>query len=298
MNLAGLHIPLVTPFTADDRVDTAALESLAARALDAGAAGLVALGTTGEPASLTSDERRTVVDVCAAACGGRALLTVCAGGNATAATASDLAALDPRADAALVTVPYYTRPTEAGVVEHFRALAGVSSAPIIVYDAPERTARPLGIEALRALGDIDGVIGFKHAPGAVTDVTMRLLAEQPHAVLGGDDTQLPAVLALGARGGITASANVAPDCFVALVAAWRDGRVDEARALGAELVPIAAALFAEPNPVVIKAALAAQARISSPAVRLPLLPSGMQSTADAVRALGRLRDRFQEVRLV
>ena len=145
MSLTGLFVPLVTPFTPTDELASDALESLAHAVLDGGATGIVALGTTGEPATLTAAERRRVVDISADVCAQRgAQLIVGAGSNATAASADLLADLDPRAAAALTVVPYYTRPSEDGVVEHFRRLAAASPVPLIVYNVPYRTGTSLG----------------------------------------------------------------------------------------------------------------------------------------------------------
>ncbi|CAM3389086.1 4-hydroxy-tetrahydrodipicolinate synthase [Tsukamurella hominis] len=288
MQLTGLHVPLVTPFAADGTVDLASLERLAHDTLADGADGLLALGTTGEPATLTAAERASVIDRIGGVCAEhRAVLTVGVGSNATADTAASLGGIDPRADFALVVVPYYTRPSEAGVVEHYRRVAAASPVPVIVYDIPQRTGRTLSLETLLELAAIDGVGGFKHAAGGVTETTVRLLAAintaTPGAIsiLAGDDAFVGAVLALGGHGAISACANVAAGEFAALVAAWREHRLEEARVVGGALAELAAALFAEPNPTVIKGVLAAQGRIATPAVRLPLLPASDGAVAAA-----------------
>lgn len=289
MQLTGLHVPLVTPFAADGTVDLASLERLAHDTLADGADGLVALGTTGEPATLTPAERAAVVDRIGGVCAEhRAVFTVGAGSNATADTADALGGIDLRADFALVVVPYYTRPSEAGVVEHYRRIAAASPVPLIVYDIPQRTGRTLSLDTLLDLAAIDGVGGFKHAAGAVTETTVRLLAaintSTPGAVsvLAGDDPFAAAVLALGGHGAISASANVAAGECAALLAAWREHRLEEARVIGGALAGLSAALFAEPNPTVIKGVLAAQGRIATPVVRLPLLPASDGAVAAAV----------------
>jgi 4-hydroxy-tetrahydrodipicolinate synthase len=280
--LTGLHVPLVTPFTAADEVATDAVAALADAVLDDGAAGIVALGTTGEPATLTQEERRRVVDICAEVCAARgADLIVGAGTNSTA---DGLAGLDQRATAALVVVPYYTRPSEAGVVEHFRRLAAASPVPVLVYNVPYRTGRPLSAETLGRLARLPNVAGFKHAVGGIDDTTAAFMSGLPAgvAVLAGDDLHAGALLALGASGAIAASANVATRAYADLVDAWRDGRLDDARRLTHRFAPLARALFAEPSPVVIKAVLAAQGRIPSSHVRLPLLPASQEATSAAL----------------
>ncbi|BDH57478.1 4-hydroxy-tetrahydrodipicolinate synthase [Tsukamurella sp. PLM1] len=284
MQLSGLHVPLVTPFAVDGTVDLASLERLAHDTLSDGADGLIALGTTGEPATLTPGERAMVVDLIGGVCAEhRAVFTVGTGSNATDGTVGALEATDPRAHFALVVVPYYTRPSEAGVIEHYRRAAAASPVPVIVYDVPQRTGRTLSVDTLLALAALDGVAGFKHAAGGVTETTVRLLAQVPDgvSVLAGDDPFVGAMLALGGHGAISACANVAAGEFAALVAAWREGRIAEARVIGGALAELAAALFAEPNPTVIKGVLAAQGRIATPAVRLPLLPASDGTVAAA-----------------
>ncbi|MCF2530741.1 dihydrodipicolinate synthase family protein [Yinghuangia soli] len=324
----GIHVPLVTPFDADgSRVDVEALEQLAFAMADAGAAGLVALGTTAESASLDAAERRAVVGVCARVARERGIgLTVGLGTNDTRKAAEELAALPDLVAAgtgaggrpgsggggtvaALVPVPYFTRPTEAGVVAHFAHLAAGSPVPLVVYHVPYRTGRALSSATLRALAAIPGVAGIKHSPGGIDQDTVELLAAPEldarsgasgasgaagsggsgggsgFRVFAGDDTVCSPLLALGAAGGILASAHVATGVFVELTAAWRRGDVARGRELGHRLVGLSAALFAEPNPVVIKGVLHALGRIPSAAVRLPLLPA---SAGAVERALAEL----------
>ncbi|MGV9611008.1 dihydrodipicolinate synthase family protein [Nocardia xishanensis] len=285
----GIFVPLVTPFTAEGDVARDALETLARDVLDAGAAGLVALGTTAEAATLDAEERRGVIDVCARACAAAgAPLIVGTGGNDTRAGVGALTELAhwPQVAAALVPVPYYTRPTEAGVVAHFAHLAN-SPVPLIVYHIPYRTGRALSANTLRELAALDGVVGVKYAVGGVDADAVDLLAEPPadFAVLAGDDAFLSPLLALGAAGGIAATAQLATARFVALENAWRTGDLAAARAIGGELAVLSAAAFAEPNPTVIKGVLRAQGRIPSAAVRLPLLPAAPESVDRALAAL-------------
>jgi 4-hydroxy-tetrahydrodipicolinate synthase len=288
-SLRGLFIPLITPFTADGDLAADGLERLAHAVLDAGAAGLVALGTTGEPASLSTAERHTVLDVCSGVCRDRgAILIAGAGSNDTASTVralQDLAAW-PEVSAALTVVPYYTRPTEDGVIAHFTRLAADSPVPVVVYNIPYRTGTYLSGQVLRELARIPGIAGIKHAVGGIDQDTLTLMAGLPEgfAVLAGDDAFASPLLALGATGGILASAQLRTGEFAELIAAWRSGKVARARELGHRLVPLSTALFAEPNPVVIKGVLHAQGKIPSPAVRLPLLPA-RDDTVQAVLSL-------------
>ncbi|MFI9150585.1 dihydrodipicolinate synthase family protein [Streptomyces sp. NPDC053367] len=283
-NLTGLFVPLVTPFTDDLHLDPDALACLAGEALSAGARGLVALGTTAEAATLTTEEKRAVVRVCSAACRAHgAPLVVGVGTNDTAAAITALRELAESGDvaAALVPTPPYTRPGEAGTLAHFAALAEHGGLPLVVYDIPYRTGQRLSTSALNALGGLPQVVGVKYATGAIDAAAMELLgASTPDfAVLGGDDAVISPLLAAGACGGILASANVRTADYAELISLWQRDAAGPARRLGAELARLSAALFAEPNPTVIKGVLHAQGRIPSPAVRLPLLAA----SADSVR---------------
>lgn len=289
----GIHVPLITPFTADGEVAADALEALAHDVLDAGATGIVALGTTGEPAALDEAERDLVTDVCARVCRERgAALVVGAGASGTRAAEESLGRLKrwPGARAALVTVPAFVRPSAAGVLAHFERLARVSPVPLIVYHVPYRTGLPLDAALLRAVGALPGVAGVKYAVGSLDGEAVALLGDRPDgfAVLAGDDAFLSPLLALGAAGGVLASAHVATARFAELAAAWRAGDADRARPLGHALARLSATLFAEPNPTVIKGVLYAQGRIPTPAVRLPLLPAAPESVEAALRELTRL----------
>jgi 4-hydroxy-tetrahydrodipicolinate synthase len=273
MTLAGLYVPLITPFDESGAVAPGALESLAHEVLDAGARGLVALGTTAEPGSLTGAERRLVTDVAARACRERGAHLLVG-----AHTAAELRLL-----AGLSVVPPFTRPGEAGVLAHFARLAAGSPVPLVVYDVPYRTGQYLSAATLRALAAVPGVAGLKYAPGGINADTIALLAGPPpgFAILGGDDPFISPLLALGAHGGILASAHLATGGFAALMALWASGQAAAARDLGGRLSALSTALFAEPNPAVIKAALAAAGRIPTPAVRPPLLPAGPATTTAA-----------------
>lgn len=286
LTLTGLHVPLVSPFTAAGELAPGALESLAHEVIDAGATGIVALGTTGEPGALSAAERRTVLDVCARVCRERSVTLVAgAGGSDTLGCARAVAGLAawPEVSAALVTVPSFTRPGPDGVLAHFTFLAGQSPLPLVIYNIPYRTGQAVPWQTLLRLAGLPMVAGFKHAVGGVDDDTVRLMAGRPggFAVLAGDDMFASPLLALGAAGGILASAHVCTGAYAGLVRAWRDGEVERARALGHRLSGLSAALFAGPNPTVIKAVLHAQGRIPSPVVRLPLTEASQEAAATA-----------------
>jgi 4-hydroxy-tetrahydrodipicolinate synthase len=289
MTLTGLYVPLITPFDRSGAVALDAVEALAHQALDDGARGLVALGTTAEPSSLTADEQQAVLAVVTRVCRERHAPLVVG-----ASTAQALRALadHPEVVASLTVVPSFVRPGEEGALAHLTRLAADSPVPLVVYDIPYRTGQYLSAATLRRLADVPGVAGLKYAAGGINADTVDLFADLPSglAVLGGDDTFISPLLALGAHGGILASAHVATGEFVRLIDAWHAGDVTAARALGGRLATLSAALFAEPNPTVIKAVLHAQGRIPTPDVRLPLLPAQPDSTSTALHALRGLHD--------
>jgi 4-hydroxy-tetrahydrodipicolinate synthase len=289
-SLHGLFVPLITPLTEEGDLAAGPLEKLAHAVIDGGATGLVALGTTGEPATLTASERRTVLDICARVCRERgAALIAGAGSNDTAGSGLALRDLTgwPEVSAALTVVPYYTRPSQDGIVAHFARLAADSPVPLIVYNIPYRTGTSLSLRTLRELACIPGIAGVKHAVGGIDTDTVLFMASRPgdFAVLAGDDIFASPLLALGAAGAIAASAHVRTSEFAALVAAWHAGEAAQARDLGHRLAALSAALFAEPNPVVIKGVLHAEGAIPSPMVRLPLLPATSHSVRAAMDAL-------------
>jgi 4-hydroxy-tetrahydrodipicolinate synthase len=290
-----IHVPLITPFGPHGQVDAGALEALAHEVLADGAGGLVALGTTAEAAALDPRERAEVTAVVGRVCRERgARFTVGVGSGDTRRAAAELAALGALPDvpdAALVTVPAFTRPGEAGVLAHFRALAAASPVPLLVYHVPYRTAQPLPARALLDLARIEGVTGVKYATGAVDAEAVALLGAVGREadggpaggfeVLAGDDVLAPAMFALGAHGGILASAHLA-------TGRWAQCEATGEQRLGHRLATLAAALFREPNPAVVKAVLHAHGRIPTPDVRLPLLPASPHSLAASLTALSAL----------
>jgi 4-hydroxy-tetrahydrodipicolinate synthase len=279
--LRGVHVPLVTPFTADGTVDVPSLERLAHHVLIQGAAGLVALGTTGEAPMLTEDERRTVVAACRRVSDEYGTpLIVGAGTAGTEESARQAADRAEAADLLLVVVPYYLRPSDEGVVEHFAAVGAAAGVPLVVYHVPYRTGKALRVETLRTLLAAEHVAAIKYCAGGIDADTLTLLAHED-AVLAGDDAFLYPMLALGAAGGITASANVAPAAYAAL-ADKPDPELHRA------LLPLALALFAEPSPTVIKAVLAELGLIEHARVRAPLrapAPASLEAAMDALTGL-------------
>jgi 4-hydroxy-tetrahydrodipicolinate synthase len=290
LDLRGVWVPLITPFAVDGSVDVAAIERLCSDYLDAGVAGILALGTTGEPSALDESEKHAVVDTCARVCAARgAPLIIGTGTNNTATTIAATRAVGgvPALVGALVVVPYYVRPSEAGIVEHFKAVAAASPVPIVVYNIPYRTGRALGNAALSELAHVDNIVGVKQSVGALDSDTLTVLRDAPRGfhVLSGEDTLLYPMVLMGACGGITASAHVCTARFVEMVECGLAGKLDDGRAHAEALLAVVQAGFVEPNPAVFKGVLHAQGRIASPSLRLPMTAAAPASVEACLAAI-------------
>jgi 4-hydroxy-tetrahydrodipicolinate synthase len=290
LQLSGLLVPLVTPFDERDRVDLDALERLALELIEAGAAGVVALATTGEATSLDDQERGEVIAACARVCVDMgATLVVGAGTNDTRTTVARHEALAdvPGVDASLAVVPYYVRPSEAALVAHFQHVAKRSPVPLVMYNIPYRTGRGLGAPAILDLAATDNIAGLKQAVGGIDTDTLMILAEAPDdfSVLGGDDPFLYPIVLLGGRGAIAASAHLCTRRFADLIQCGRSGAVRDGRAHAEALLPLVVALFSEPSPAVTKAVLHAQGRIPTPHVRMPLADASPAALGEVLRVL-------------
>ena len=275
LDLRGIWIPLITPFAPDGSVDVDAIERLCTLYLDAGVAGILACGTTGEPTALDEAEKQAVIDTCARVCAARgAPLIIGTGTNSTASTIRATRAIEgtPALVGALVVVPYYVRPSEAGIVEHFKAVAAESPVPIVIYNIPYRTGRALGSESLLELAATDNIVGVKQSVGAIDTATLALLRDAPRGfhVLCGEDALLYPLVLMGAVGGITATAHVCTARFVEMVECGLAGKLDDGRAHAEALLPVVRTGFVEPNPAVFKGVLHAQGRIATLDVRTPL----------------------------
>lgn len=286
----GVFVPLVTPFDESGEVDLNSLEALARRVLNDGAAGVVALATTGEHSALDERERQAVVNVCARVCAefvGK-ILIVGAATNDTRTTIALHEALNdvPAVNASLAVVPYYVRPSENAIVDHFRLVSEHSPVPVILYNIPYRTGQELGADALLELADIPNIAGVKQAVGSIDKDTLRLLAEagERFAVLGGDDAFLYPMALMGASGAIAASAHLCTARFTRMIECALDGELDEGREHAQALLPLVSALFAEPSPAVIKAALYLSGEIPTQHVRMPMADASPEAI-ECVRAV-------------
>jgi 4-hydroxy-tetrahydrodipicolinate synthase len=292
LNLRGVWVPLITPFDASGAVDVPAVERLCSEYLAAGAVGIVALGTTGESPALDAQEKQLVIDACSRACvAARAPLIVGTGTNSTRTTLAATTALAdvPAVVGALVVVPYYVRPSEAGIVEHFKAVAEVSPVPLVLYNIPYRTGRGLGAASLLELARVPNIAGVKQAVGSLDTDTLQLLAEAPDGfgVLGGEDSILFPIVAMGGVGAIAASAHLCTERFVAMIECGLAGKLEDGRAHAEALLPIARLGFAEPNPAVFKGVLHTQGRIATPDVRPPMTNASPGAIAACLAAAER-----------
>jgi 4-hydroxy-tetrahydrodipicolinate synthase len=289
-DLRGLWVPLITPFDDADRVDLGSLARLCRRVVADGARGVVALGTTGEPAVLDADERREVVVVCAEVCGELgAGLVVGAGTNSTRGTIDAVVALAdvPHVTAALTVVPYYTRPSAAAIVDHYRSVAAHSPVPVIGYNIPYRTGRGLDARAVLELAAIDNVVGLKQSVGALDVDTLEILRAAPPGfhLFAGDDAFIGPTVLMGGAGAIAAAAHVCTRAFADLIAAALDGDVPRARRLAERLLPVVVAGVAEPSPACWKAALHASGEIPTAALRAPMGAASEAASAALLDAI-------------
>ena len=272
LTLSGTFTALVTPFTSDGGLDLDALAKLCEWQIASGVDGLVPCGSTGEAATLSHDEHvrvvRHVVDVAAK----RVPVIAGAGSNSTReAIELTAAARAAGADAALLISPYYNKPTQEGIFQHYRAVAQEARLPILAYNVPGRTASRIESETLARLSRVPGVAGLKEC-GADLVATSETIAQAApsFAILSGDDGLTLPMLAIGARGAISTVSNVVPSAAAELTRAYAAGNLARARALHYELLPVTQSLFVESNPIPVKTALAILGRIPNATLRLPL----------------------------
>jgi 4-hydroxy-tetrahydrodipicolinate synthase len=268
----GVFTALITPFR-DGAVDERALTELVELQIAAGVSGLVPCGSTGEAATLSHAEHRRVVEVVVAAARGRVLVLAGTGSNSTAeAIELTLHAKEAGADGALLISPYYNKPPQDGIYEHYRAIAARTAFPLVVYNIPGRTASNILPETMARLAEIEQVVGVKESCGDFHQIARMLrLVPRDFAVLSGDDWALLPLLALGGRGVISTTSNVAPADVVELVRAFRGGDLSRAREVHERLLPLMDALFLDTNPIPVKSALALRGLVRDE-LRLPLVP--------------------------
>ena len=270
MDLEGVFTALVTPFR-DDAVDEDALRALVERQIAAGVDGLAPCGSTGESATLSHAEHRHVVEIVVAAARGRLPVLAGTGSNSTR-EAIELTryAKEAGADGALLISPYYNKPTQEGIVAHYAEIARETDFPLVVYNIPGRTASNMLPSTLARLADIEPVVGVKEASGDLAQISAVVaVCPDDFSVLSGDDALTLPLLAVGGRGVISTSANVAPAEMVDLVRAFRAGDLERALRTHQRLLPLFDALFCETNPIPVKAALGLLGLVGDE-IRLPL----------------------------
>jgi 4-hydroxy-tetrahydrodipicolinate synthase len=271
--LGGYAPALPTPFADSGDLDVAALQRLCRRQLEEGATALVVCETAGEAPTLSRTEHHTIVSI-AAGVAQREIPVIAGAGSNSTRQAVELArdAEVAGADAILSIVPYYNKPTQAGMHAHFRAIAESTSLPVILYDVPSRTVCGLADETIARLAEMPQVIGLKDATGDVTrPLRLRSLVRPGFRLLSGDDATASAFLANGGDGCISVTSNVAPGLCRAVYLAWKQGQIARAQRLAAVAAPLTAALLRESDPVPVKYALSIMDMVS-PRIRLPLVP--------------------------
>ena len=284
----GVGTALITPFTKAGAVDEAAVARLARRQVDAGVHVLVPCGTTGETPTLSADERRRIVEIVVAEAKGRALVMAGAGGYDTKDVIHAVEMLTKAgADGILSVTPYYNKPTPEGLYQHYKAIAGRSELPIVVYNVPSRTGCNVEPATLARLATLHNIVGVKEASGNISQMAeiCRLLPKE-FIVLSGDDAITLPLMAIGGRGIISVASNEAPAEMVAMVEAAERGDFGEARRWHERLLPLMQINFVESSPGPVKFAMAAMG-LCEEAYRLPVVPP---RPASQEKILGVLRD--------
>lgn len=287
----GSSVALVTPMCAEGRIDLAAWHRLLDFQLQAGTDGIVVGGTTGESASLTDAELRQLLVAAREHIGNRMALIAGAGLSSTSATLDRVTWLSELGvDGLLIVTPAYVKPTQEGLYQHYRLAAERASVPVLLYNVPGRTACDLLPETVARLASLPRIVAIKEAVADMGRIrALRELAPRV-TVLSGDDLSAREGLCAGAEGVISVTANVAPRLMAAMIAAAREGRLDDSAAIDAELAPLHSALFVEGNPIPVKWVLEQMGLIAG-GIRLPLTPLSAEYQGllrDAMQAVGLL----------
>jgi len=288
--ITGSLVAIVTPMREDGALDLEAYRRLIDWQIAEGTNAIVAVGTTGESATVDPSEHVELIRVAVEAARGRVKVIAGTGANSTS-EAIELTAHAKRvgADASLQVVPYYNRPNQEGIYRHFRAIAEAVDLPIILYNVPSRTVADLSVETALRLTQVPGIVGIKDASGDLSRVVeMRRRGPSNFAQYSGNDDSALAFMLLGGQGVISVTANVAPRPMSQMCAAALAGDVLRARALNERMMPLHQRLFVEPSPIPTKWALARMGRISG-GLRLPLVPlsaAGQETVIGALREAG------------
>lgn len=283
IEIKGLYTALVTPFK-NGKVDEKAFQSLVEWQIEKGVHGLVPCGTTGESATLSFDEHKRVIKLCVEAAHGKVPVIAGTGANSTAeAIELTQAAKDSKADGVLLVAPYYNRPSQEGIYRHFKAIHDAVDIPVVLYNVPARCSVDISNETIARLSLLKNVVGIKDASGNLSRISpLRAAAGQEFTQLCGDDMTAVGFNAMGGRGCISVTANVAPKRCAKVQEACLEGNYKKALQLHDTLAELHEAMFCEPSPGPVKYALSLMNKCSAE-VRLPL-------TKPSAAAARRIRD--------
>ena len=290
--LQGSLVALITPMNQDGSIHYEQLRDLIDWHIESGTDGIVAVGTTGESATLSVEEHLSVIEETVKHVNKRVPVIAGTGANNTLeAIALSQAAEKAGADFTLSVVPYYNKPSQEGIYQHFKTIAEATSIPMIIYNVPGRTVVSMTNDTILRLSEIPNIVGVKEASGNVgSNIELINRAPEGFAVLSGDDhTALPFMLC-GGHGVVTVAANVAPKLFADMCRAALQGDIALARELNDRLTPIYDTMFCEPSPAAPKWAVSALGKCE-PHVRLPLVPlteNGQAKVRAALKASGQL----------
>jgi len=268
----GSIVAIVTPFK-NDKLDEKALSDLIEWHIAEGTNAIVPCGTTGESATLNYDEHYRVIELTIQVVNKRVPVIAGTGANSTSETIMMTGkAKKLGADGALLVVPYYNKPTQEGLYRHYKAIAEEVDIPIVLYNVPGRTALNMLPQTVARLAEIKNIVAIKEATGNMAQVSEVLrLCSNKLAVLSGDDFTTFSLMALGGKGTISVSANVAPKDVSEMCKALEEGNFDQARKLHFKLEPLNKGMFIETNPISVKTALSLMGKIQEE-IRLPLCP--------------------------
>jgi 4-hydroxy-tetrahydrodipicolinate synthase len=289
----GTYTAIVTPFK-HGKIDEAALERLIKLQIKAGVDGIVPVGTTGESPTVDFEEHIRIIALSVKFAGGRIKVLAGTGGNATGeAIQLTKAAEKAGADGSLQVAPYYNKPTQQGLFQHFHAIARVTKLPIVLYSIPGRCGVEIGVETVNHLvHDLVNIVGIKEAGGNPDRVSqLRAALGDKFTIMCGDDSLTLPFMAVGAQGVISVASNVIPREVAQMVKAFTTGKTATARKLHAKFYPLFKDLFIETNPIPVKAALAMMGLIAEE-YRLPLVPmatANREKLAKTLKACGVLK---------
>ena len=270
----GSHVAIVTPFR-KGKVDERALGDLIEWQIAKGTNGIVPCGTTGESATLSHEEHNRVIELTVEVVRRRVPVMAGTGSNSTdEAISLTKHAKQAGADAALLITPYYNKPTQEGLYRHYKAIAEAVDLPLVLYNIPGRTGVNMFPATIARLAVIETIVGVKEGSGVIQQASdIVQTCGDRLAVLAGDDAMTLPMMAVGGKGVITVTANIAPTEMANMVKAFAAGNIEEARRIHFQLSPLFAALFYETNPIPVKEALGMMGKID-PELRLPLCSMG------------------------